>query len=456
MAERTYILLPGQGDQKPKLVDAAEGALRELGPATPGQAVLALPASWCLAARLDCDEAGVTRETGPAGSRSWRRAMQYELEDLLPMTAEDTVADFIISDDCVLGVCASLDQIRQVLEAWRAHEGACPVRAATPAAWLAAQHAAQQAGGRIDAVIVGEQQGHNLIHLREGRPLAWHWLSGDAASVMARLRELEPERAEPLRVLTLAMDPAQRTQVAESSGVELVATPEAMSAADVNVLAAQAADALVTSETPGSDLWINLQRDTLAASTQWDRLRPAAGVLITAAVVALVLVNAAIALRAARYDDVREQQIVRQQALFREAMPQATTIPADVPYRLESDLRAMREGRSTAQDAAAPVSALATYVALLQHWPEDVNVQLDSVRVDGDEVTLSGSAASHEAADELAAKLRSNAGWQVEAPKTTSSPREQAVTFQNMTLRIAQPTLTRQGAAANRSGGAGS
>src|SRR4051794_36802733 len=90
--------VPAAPDAAPdELARAAADALRAAGYAGQGVAV-AVPSAWCLCAAVRTDD---------LPPRNWRQAMAYRLEERLPVSAEDVVADFVPAADGgeALGVC---------------------------------------------------------------------------------------------------------------------------------------------------------------------------------------------------------------------------------------------------------------------------------------------------------------------------------------------------------------
>ena len=101
-------------------------ALRQKG--YQGSAVaLAIPSTWCMAAKVSLADL----------PRHDTQALLYRLEEQLPLPAESLVADFVLSVDNALGVCARVEEIRPWVLALEPLGIA--VQSIAPAAFLAAQ-----------------------------------------------------------------------------------------------------------------------------------------------------------------------------------------------------------------------------------------------------------------------------------------------------------------------------
>src|SRR5688500_17692659 len=116
------------GSPPAEVADAAAAALAALGYAG-GGVMLALPSAWCLCAAIRLDDL-------PA--RNNRQAMTYRLEEKLPLSAEDVVADFLpIAGAAALGVCVDKRTLAPLVQALESRGVA--VEAVCPASLLAFQ-----------------------------------------------------------------------------------------------------------------------------------------------------------------------------------------------------------------------------------------------------------------------------------------------------------------------------
>ena len=146
-----------------------------------GEAVLALPSHWCFSARM-ANEKG----TGASRGRAWRRGLIFDLEEKLPLAAEEMTADFLVQGDQVLGVCVRTEQVAPVINALE--QAGSAVSVVCPAAMLALQTLLDDTTCHsAHAVLIAEEDQLNLFVVTDAEPSGWHLLPAGAQDVAARL-----------------------------------------------------------------------------------------------------------------------------------------------------------------------------------------------------------------------------------------------------------------------------
>ena len=91
--------------------------------------ILSIPSAFCLcapSARMICRQ------------RTGTRALLYRLEEKVPVSAEDVVADFVSTSDGTLGVCTLRAKLAPLIEALEGKR--ITVAIVCPASFLAMQH----------------------------------------------------------------------------------------------------------------------------------------------------------------------------------------------------------------------------------------------------------------------------------------------------------------------------
>jgi hypothetical protein len=404
---------------------------------------VALPAMRCQAARLPIDEPAARR----TGSRAWRRARLYELEEKLPIEAEAVVADFIAASDSTLGVCAMLDTLRAL--ARTLEEASVELAGLSPLAMLVVEdvlatgrgHEASSAASP-PAVIIGEGEGLNLITLEDGLPTAWHFLPPDADDVIHRLtllRDRSGAKAETgaeagagaptgprVSVPCVGVDPELANSLTAGGWVTEAHGRTAESAA-----LAAATRGVRREQRP----LLDLRRDSLAPRDGLGAARRPA--IFAAAALALLLLSltASLLIGAARYDRVAADLRARQQTLYRIAIPEAREVPLDVVRRLQSHQRASALQAGSPDGLSQTPSALLTLHEVFRRLPDDGTFRLTRIRVDERGVELVGQTTSHALAGRLVEGLRHDGVFTAEQPQTTAL-REGGVGF---TLRASRP-----------------
>jgi type II secretory pathway component PulL len=144
--------------------------------------LLALPAEWCLCARILLD---------PSDPETQPHALLYLLEEQLPLAAEDIAADFCLGDGEAFGVAVQRSMVHDLVEQLELR-GVC-IQSICPASLLALQHGAAAFDlAQADGVVMQEGEQVELFLLHEGRPVGWHLLDErDGQSLAAYLNAID-------------------------------------------------------------------------------------------------------------------------------------------------------------------------------------------------------------------------------------------------------------------------
>jgi hypothetical protein len=402
------VAIPFSADQSPtESADIIRQALVAAG-CTGRDVVLAIASASCLCASVRARDL-------PAKDR---RALLYRLEEKVPLSAEDVVADFVFSSDGALGVCAVRAELAPLVEALE-HRG-IPVAAVSPASLLAIQDLLETgqetapddaASLPYDAVMIARDGAIELVLLEHGRLCGWCVFSSDPNELLLHLRlETFNGRPPPRHVLAVGL-PAE-TASALSTGMGPTLT-EITPATAGDAAAAMAARILSRRSEP----WVNLRRGL----GRHDRLRPVRGPLRYAlAAVSLCLFSACAAMlwRAARYDRLAARYAEEQREVFRQTFPRQSE-PLDVRSRLDSEERGLRALSGDASSTPPPQGpGLVALRDLLARLPDDVRFRVLELRLDGSSFAIDGQVRSHGDADAIAAAIRANGGFAVDPPRT--------------------------------------
>lgn len=410
----------GDEDAVEGRVDAAMQRLSALGYARE-PIVLGLPSSWCLSATIPTD--GLERS-------SRRRAMLYRLEEHLPVSAEQVVADFV--DDGrgeAAGVCVEIDRVRPIIMAMESRGAS--IRHICPVALLAASHALTRwrdaAGVVIEQCRDGDatnQPAYDLIETRAGRMIRWWWFADDLAALRDQLATCAQaeEPIDPMSVVTIGMtcDPIDTMSVS-------IRSTECPIPGDEAALGA-AAEALMGDRL----LWIDLRRDALAAPNPYEAYRGPFRAVIVGVVALMLGLAAATYWRGHRYEALAERYIQQQGDVFRVAMP-GQRVPGNIKARLLSEKQKLAGLGGQGSDAAitqwlASPSALAQLGVILQGLPTQLRFRIADLNVQTDLIRIDGQARSHADADQIAAAVQATGFFEVDPPRTQSL-REGGVSF---------------------------
>lgn len=312
----------------------------------------------------------------PSEPRS-RRAWTFRLESLVPLSAEECVADFVDHGERVLGVAAPLGRLAPLIEALEAR--GVQVRSVVPAAWLAWQgwsEAAPARAGQLTDTLLVWQDGEALDVARfaEGRPSAWRHAVAEPA---AAAREI---------ALALVREAPPRAVHVVNGSPEIVA---AVRGAAGDLTTAEASEPLATWAARGAALlaqgrlapWIELRRETLAHGGPLRAVRTQAPWLVAAIVAFVLALQAGLAVLAWRYERAIDRLADEQVAAYRQAFPQGA-VPAAVAARLRSEHARLlgAEGRGQ-NELPLPVPALEVLDAVLAGLPEQDPPRVEALSI---------------------------------------------------------------------------
>jgi hypothetical protein len=387
----------------------------DLGLVTGGAAkelVLAIPSKWCLWARLDAGEQGTPT----------REELTYLLEEQLPLSAEDVVADFCGDGPDVFAVALDPRRARETMN--QLDPRGITIGVISPASLLALQHRLEEIDGQVDAVIWEDEKQIELFVLKDGRPIAWHVApaGGEMADepVSIFLRAALPTNHNRLRIILSGDCPAVRRELADLPEIDVAEKP----LGSIREAATQAADRVLRGKlTP----WFDLHRGALASGDPHRAIRRPLNLAVAALFVCCACVAAAMFWRSARYGALESQYAQQQAAVFQKVLP-GRPIPPDVTARLASEeqrLLAMSGGHGDGSAASASrprqSSVLPALFDLLSRLPSGSQYQITQVRLDGAKLYVEGRAKAHGDADALAGALRAGGRFPVGPPHTEST-----------------------------------
>ncbi len=374
---------------------------------------LALSSSRCLCA---------TFSTGELQRKGRRRAMGFMLEENLPVSIEEVVADYLDTDrDEALGVCSEVDKLREIVEALE--KASIPVRHICPTALLSAAYAARMhpdVGGVLLCSVCDEgenaQSQYDWVRLDKQKPTCWRWLADDAEAMREQMASYKNADESPAPVALIGFDHPHGEFARACDGLECRRLE------DVNYYQAAVyygANLLEESQSP----WIDLRRGPLAPSNQYQVYRRPIGALVASVVVLLVSVCGVMQWRGRQYANLRKQYLAQQVTVFKEALRDQRVPPADIKRRMLSERRKLarlsgEDMENAGKEALKSTSALVHLKDVLENLPANLRYRILEMNIKPDLIRLEGQARSHADADDIAAALREAGIYQVEPPET--------------------------------------
>ena len=397
--------------------------------------LVVLPSSWCLCATIS---------TAKLDRGGRRRALGFRLEDHLPISAEEFVADFVDTGaDETLSVAAELERLGNVVHALET--AGIPIRHICPAALLAAAYAVD-AHSEVTAVLLATAHAPadvsspprpiwDLVELRKGVPANWWWLAEDADALRRCLAAWTASTEPPRRLAVIGPDSSRLRDILPPD-VE----PLFMNDVDPDQAAAlQGAKLLETAASP----WIDLRRDSLAAPDRFHVYYKPFAALLAASALLLLCLSGMMIWRALQYSSLAANYALSQQQVFKETFPdQHLPVSGNIRGRLLSEgeklagLTGLTSSASSIPEMQS-ASALVHLRELLHGLPSDVHFRILEFSIQPDRLRIDGECPSHSDADHVAASLRQSGIYDVELPRQQAL-RDGGVSF----LFVATPRQT--------------
>lgn len=383
--------------------------------------VIGVPSKWCLCATVSSE--GLPRSSGPQRED----ALAYRLESLLPITAENCSIAFV-------GGAESNQRLGVAIEAQRL---------------LPFVQALEDDGHEIEAIVprgllVAQANAHSPEFNRADKQLCMLWAEHTEPGLesLVQLATLQPDKSPHLRVISghpgAIRDQLRMEQIAsgvdtawliqEDRAEEWVPVIQAeYPAAEIHLLEdiedAEYRTALSILDRK-TQPWVNLRTGPLAPRHAWRRLRVPSAVCTAALFVLFMTMISLLWLRAWQHDQLAAQYDHEASVAFREVMP-GQQVPTSPQRRLETKLRRLRGEQGLAAGEVS-LSEQAPLLLLLQHaldgLPDDQRFTITDLRLEKDQLRITGQARTHGETDQIATQLRLNTPFIVDPPSTDQLP----------------------------------
>lgn len=366
--------------------------------------VVAFESDLCLVSRFEVASRRQARR---------REVLNYQVEEPLPVAAEELVSDFIVDGVHVLGVSSHRTEVERTLEALSDLD----VRCVAPLAILAAEELRHTDSAGCSLWF--RPHAIEQLNFQREKPSAWRTLPVDPEAFRSLItaQELTGETSlEPVCI-------GDRRRIADfvtDEGVSILECEGDPCGTYAIRMANRIGLGLVQPT-------IDFRRDpslVLRASKnplRWEqRLFGAACLLVVLAAAGWQFSAAAASERKLHRLEAAEAQV------FRDVFPEKR-VPLGVRTRLESELRSISGARPQGQSTADHRDAALRLQSLTESLPGDLRFRLTEVRIEAARVNLLGEARSHADADRIAAAIRGS-GLTV-APPSTRQLVDQGVEF---------------------------
>jgi hypothetical protein len=358
--------------------------------------VLIIPDSWCMAANI---------ETKNLPRKHRVQAMDYMLEDKLPLAAEDFVADYLHcgQNGSVLGVGCEVHRLSDLITAFESN--GFLISQVYPMALFVLQNMTDEYK-EADGVLIQMNDHYNFIRLSEGRPSTWARMGNNINEVMLQLLFHGQGIGEPLRLLLVNVDPRDESVISKIPDYDIIN------------------NIMMTVQSNGSDIgedtiinknepWINLRTGKLALPHRYRILRRPLLIFYISAILLLISLNTVFYYRAHQYKDFMAATNQNHSELITgdDRAPQQVMAQLQYEYKKLSAMEGISDITSTDSD-------LKTLYEIMRRLPSDLKYNIHEMRIEQQRILIEGESLSHSEASVIANALGKNPRMKVGMPRT--------------------------------------
>lgn len=349
-------------------------------------------------------------------------AMLYELEEWLPVAAEDLSPAYIRSDLDVLAITAVLPCVKVLISGLE--DTGLKIDLVMPLLPLAVERHLERVG-RVDshsALWLRDDGRGDLVQITNGRLATWIFLPEAEQCLLDEWQYATLQAGQVLSLHVYHSGSPPQLWLNKLDGVNIVPSE----ACEKEPIIADALNCLREIRRGRREPVAPLAGITATSSRLKDPLRWDVR-LVQLAFVLLLGATTLINWQAAATLNAESRRLnVAAEDVFRNVFPNSS-LRSSVRARLESELAKLAGARADSNEVDFAGSVLPLLFDLLSALPEQMRFRLLEIRLDGQELHLTGEVRSFSDADRIAAALRGR-GLSVTPPTTQRLP-QQGVSF---------------------------
>ncbi|MDR0608589.1 MAG: hypothetical protein LBG58_00580, partial [Planctomycetaceae bacterium] len=356
----------------------------------------------------------------PADSSSNRQAMIYELEEYVPIPAEQFTADFLQHDQCRWAGLIDHQKFLPFLDELATDQ--ILIQHIIPLSIIVAQNLISQSknienGIRSLIWIFDDEFFGNRIEFflftPDGLPLSWQLIDKTPDALRRALIAEIQTRDTDIYVDSIGL-PDELFHVFET--IPRVKLIDNIKTETENILQQSIVRQSTAILTRKQKSWWDFSRDHLAMRGTDRVLGKSIRTLLWGSVTFLSVLCLVFFVRGFQYSRFKTQFRQEQEKVFREALPEQK-IQTGFRNRLESEYKKMSAQRENSAELPQRESVLIPLLKVLQSLPPKVRYRFPEIRIEQNDIRLDGQLQVHGDAEIIATALE-NGGFAVEPPST--------------------------------------
>lgn len=362
--------------------------------------ILAIPDSWCMSVTLDTSMV-------PRWHRS--KALNFLMEDKLPIPSEDFVSDSIQSgtNGHVLGLACKIDRLTNVLDT--IENVGLTINHICPTALISLQHVLEKNRDN-DAVLINDGSYFHLFLLEDNKPSYWVRINNHIGELQLQIVYALSMRKNKMRLLGVNVPEDIAIDLRGIPGLSLICNDDSTIVTDDSILFEKTCS---IDERP----WVNLRKGKLVSKkVRFIKEKPM--MLLCASIFFLLIsLNVIFMYRTGHYQTGIELAEKKQLEVYKKVFASDSGTPDNVIVSLQNEYdntAVVKQGSTLPFNT----SALLVLYEILNCLPKDVRFRIRELRVEPEKIRIEGEALNHGIASAIAKALEGNPCFQVEMPKT--------------------------------------
>ncbi|MDR1480178.1 MAG: hypothetical protein LBJ00_14680 [Planctomycetaceae bacterium] len=370
-----------------------------------------------LLALRSCDVLAISL---PADASTTRQAMIYELEEYVPIPAEQFTADFLQHEQCRWAGLIEHQKFLPLIDELATNQ--ILIQHIVPLSILVAQYLISQSTNSESGIrsliwIFDEEIFGNWIEIflftPDGLPLSWQLIDKTPEALRCALMAETQVRETDICIYSIGLSDELRCVLETIPRIKFSGN---IKTETEDVIQHSIVCQSVAIFTRKQKTWWDFSREHLSMRGTDRILTKSIRMLLWGAVTFLFVLCLVFFVRGYQYRRFETQFLREQEKVFREALPEQK-IQTGFRNRLESEYKKISAQRENSTDLPQRESALIPLLKVLQSLPPKVRYRFPEIRIEQNHIRLDGQLQVHGDAEIIATALE-NGGFIVEPPST--------------------------------------